>query len=488
MLAAITASGQSETHQLVQRRWFEARTAHFHTYSCGPTQAVAKLTARLEQFHDAYSALAGAEAVASPPIVVMAFPDVASLRGFVPLYQGKPGNMEGFFKRGSDENLIGIALTGQGSLRVIFHEYTHLLMRHNQPFWPIWLNEGMAEIYSTFEVIGSHGVRIGQPMPSRLNLLAHEPMLPLKKLLAVTHDSPEYNEQEQQGILYSQAWLLTHYLMLGNNAAHKARFGEFTTLLRLGQPSEQAFTNAFRTSLPVMEKELKGYLDRGRIESLTLSVKGDLTAPRPMITRDLPPVEIWFRLGDQLLRARRLDEAEACFREAQKLAPTNPLPSEGLGLLAIRRGDSAAALRHLGEALKRGSVSFLAHYEYARLKLEAGGKSPGFLSRMEATPAAEIRAELRKSLALMPDFGPANHLLGLFALIQGDDLAGAVKHLKRAIQLEPENLFYLLALAQAQSKTEGPTAARRTLESLRLSYIPPPLRAQAEELIKTLAK
>jgi len=76
--------------ELVHRPWFEARSAHFQTYSCGPTQEVAKLTGRLEQFHTAYSSLAGTQAVASPPIVVMAFPDHPTLQQFVPLYQGKP--------------------------------------------------------------------------------------------------------------------------------------------------------------------------------------------------------------------------------------------------------------------------------------------------------------------------------------------------------------------------------------------------------------
>src|SRR6266850_4927299 len=85
---ASAAPGESGPESLVKRRWFEARTAHFNTYSCGATQEVAKLTARLEQFREAYSVLAGAQAVASPPIVVMAFPNHRALEPFLPLYQG----------------------------------------------------------------------------------------------------------------------------------------------------------------------------------------------------------------------------------------------------------------------------------------------------------------------------------------------------------------------------------------------------------------
>src|SRR5215467_7771297 len=94
LLASLTAlmslSGprvlaEPETQALLHESWFEARTPHFHVYSCGPTQEVAKLVARLEQFREAYSLLAGVQAVASPPIIVLAFPDHESMQPFLPL-------------------------------------------------------------------------------------------------------------------------------------------------------------------------------------------------------------------------------------------------------------------------------------------------------------------------------------------------------------------------------------------------------------------
>jgi Flp pilus assembly protein TadD len=88
----------------------------------------------------------------------------------------------------------------------------------------------------------------------------------------------------------------------------------------------------------------------------------------------------------------------------------------------------------------------------------------------------------------MPDFGPAHHLLGVFELVQGDDLPGAERHIGHAIQLEPENQSYLLSLAQVQLARHDPVAARRTLEPLRLSYVDPQLRAHAEEMLKARAQ
>src|SRR6476659_7356041 len=97
-----TLAADAET--LLRRPWFQSRTAHFDIYSCGDTQEVARVAARLEQFREAYSILAGAQSVTSPPIVVIAFPDHATMEPFLPLYHGKPANLAAFFHRGSDEN------------------------------------------------------------------------------------------------------------------------------------------------------------------------------------------------------------------------------------------------------------------------------------------------------------------------------------------------------------------------------------------------
>jgi tetratricopeptide (TPR) repeat protein len=484
--AALCASGQPQTDALWQQRWLEARTLHFQTYSCGPTQEVAQLTARLEQFREAYAQLAGVEAVASPPIVVVAFPDHSAMAPFLPLYDGQPANLAGFFSRGSDENLIVLAFSGGGapSLEVIFHEFAHLLLRRNERFWPMWLNEGMADIYSTFEVTGEHSARIGQPVSRYLHLLKGKPWLPLHELFAVRRDSPEYNERERQGVFYAESWLLTHYLMLGN-ADHKARFGQLTVLLRQGQPPEMAFINAFQVSLATMQRELGAYLKRGKLEPVTLPVRANLYAPQALGWRGLAPAETCFRLGDELLRVGRPEAAEPYFARVQKLAPASALAVEGPGLLAVEHGKHAEAVAYLHEAILRRSASFLTHYLYAREKYRLTEQPPDTYSRLLGPEAAEIRAELGYALELMPTFAPGHHLLGFFEFVQGEDLAAARQHLQRAVELEPENQSYVLTLAQAE--LDDAEQAWRTLAPLRLPYVEARVRAQAEAMLKQIA-
>src|ERR1043166_8246617 len=78
LLIALPAASE-ELSPLVNRPWFEAQTAHFNLFSCGKTQEVSLLAARLEQFRLAYLSLAGVQAVASPPIIVLGFPDRHSM-------------------------------------------------------------------------------------------------------------------------------------------------------------------------------------------------------------------------------------------------------------------------------------------------------------------------------------------------------------------------------------------------------------------------
>jgi len=65
-------------------------------------------------------------------------------------------------------------------------------------------------------------------------------------------------------------------------------------------------------------------------------------------------------------------------------------------------------------------------------------------------------------------------------------LAEAGRHLQRAIQLEPENLSYLLALAQLQSRTRNVAAARQTLAPLLQPNAPAKLRSAAEKLMQEI--
>lgn len=478
-------TGRAADVPVAQRPWVEVSTAHFNFYSCGPIGNVYKLAARLEQFSSAYAQLAGAQAVASPPIVVLVFPDRQTLEPFLPLYNGRAASISAFFQHGLGENMIVLSLPEPGSLLnldVIFHEYAHFLFRRNDSVWPLWLKEGMAEMYSTFEASG-RDAQIGAPIPHHLRVLTGQPLMPLTELFSVKEDSPAYNEQERQGMFYAESWLLTHFLMVGDVPGYVKRFGRFSALLHQGQLPTEAFTNALQTLLPVMEAQLNRYLQRGQFRSIDLIVSTNPSALIATKVRSVAPAEVCFRLGDELLLLGRLDDAEPHFVMARELAPASPLPEEGLGLLAARRGQTDAALQSLQAAIARGSENFLVYYAYAQDKYHTTADAEGRQSRLDGPPAGEIRQALQRSIALMPDFAPAHELLGFFEMVQGDDLATAGQQLQCAIQLAPDNQSYLIALAQLEIRQQNPEAARQTLQTLLRPNVAEELRAAAQKLL-----
>jgi Flp pilus assembly protein TadD len=486
LLAVCPAFGQSDDTPtpIAQQPWFVVHSAHFNIYSSGGLRDTYRLAGQLEQFCRAYASLAGNDAVASPPIIVMAFPDHDSMRPFLPLYNGQPGNISGFFTRGSDENLIVLSLPSADSpdMDVIFHEYAHLLFRRNDEAWPLWLKEGMAEIYSTFKVFGNH-VEIARPIDRHLETFANEQLMPLDELFSVGRNSAQYNEATRQGMFYAESWALTHYLIAGDNPFLRARFAQFTPLLKEGQSPEQAFTNALGVSMAAMQAELRRYVQRAQYAPIVLRLNGSVSAPVTVTSQPVTPVEILFRFGDEQLHIGRLDSAESWFKQAQQLAPASPLPYEGLALLAEQQENSGEALGDLEQAMKLGSVSFMAHYLYAQEKYHLTAHGQDMYSRLDGDQADEISGELNKSIALMPNFAPSHELLGFFEMVQGDDLAAADEQLQTAIALEPENQSYQFTLAQVQMSEHNFDAARRTLEPLLLlPNVDPKLRANAQTL------
>lgn len=482
---AVAQTDDPASASLAQRPWFVVSTAHFNVFSCGGITDTYRLMGRLEQFQRAYAMLAGKNATASPPIVVLAFPDHESMVPFLPLYQGQPGNIAGFFTHG-DENLIVLSLPGADSpdMDVIFHEYTHFLFRHNDAIWPLWLKEGMAEVYSTF-LNGHNQIEIARPIDRHLQTLAAQPLMPLHELFEVARDSPQYNEASRQGIFYAESWLLTEYLMTGDNQILRSRFPRYTDLLSKGQTAEQAFTNALGVSLTAMEAELSRYAKAGNFHPIVLRVSRDLSAPLTVNSRPVTPVGIMFRLGDELLHVGRPDDAQSWFERAKKLAPASPLPYEGLGLLDAQRDESGPAIDELQHALDLGSTSFLTHYIYAREKYHQTAHGEMF-GPVSGNLAGEIRDHLNKSISLMPDFAPAHELLGFFQMVQGDDIGSAEEQLNDAIQLEPENPSYLFTLAQAQLRARDPEDARRTIQPLLLPTADPKLHSAALEMIQQI--
>jgi tetratricopeptide (TPR) repeat protein len=441
-------------------KWIALTTKNLNIVSNADEDETREVALKIEQFHSIFTQLFGISTEGFLPVTVVVFKNDSSFKPYKPLYNGKPGNLSGYFQPGHDENLIALEMNGSGEhpMSIIFHEYTHMLNSYTPREWPLWLKEGLAELYSTFDV-KKRDVTLGAVISSHVYRLRESKFMPLSDLFNVRHDSPAYNERDKQSIFYAESWALLHYLMYGDHQARRPQLVEFVKLINAGVSTDRAFTQVFKTDMGVMEKDLRRYIGNNSYPAMIYTMKS-VEGEKEIAVRPLADAETQFHLGNLLMRTNRLDEAETYFKQALALDGNQARLYEGLGFVEMRRNHFDKALDYFKQAATRDSKNYLVHYYYAEaLQREAQGQ-------MGAELATKIIGELRTAISLRPQFAPSYYMLGFMSLVTGDNLKEGAVAIKSAMRLEPQNKHHALTLAQIQIRMQDYAAAKKSLEPL----------------------
>nr|MBA2645192.1 tetratricopeptide repeat protein [Pyrinomonadaceae bacterium] len=163
---------------------------------------------------------------------------------------------------------------------------------------------------------------------------------------------------------------------------------------------------AFQADFQTIEKELQEYIRRDALPTQLAPSDRQAGSYANQQAEPLTEAEALFYLGDLLLHINRTGDAEAYFGRAIALEPDLVTVQGALGMLRVRQNRLAEAKRHLQRAAR--SPNYLVHFYYAYVlsQEEAGGNQ----SAREYTPekAAAIRAALKKSLDLAPDYADSH--------------------------------------------------------------------------------
>jgi tetratricopeptide (TPR) repeat protein len=486
------SSLQSGSAALAKETWLSVRSKHFHLVGNASEKDIRKVGVRLEQFRDVFSRIfTRSKASSAIPITVVVFKDDSAFRPYKPLYQGKPAAVSGYFQPGEDVNyiLLTAELRETNPYAVIFHEYVHALTSDNSRPLPPWLSEGIAEYYSSFEVESNEQkVWLGKAIANHVLYLREQKFLPLQRLFAVDHRSPEYNERERKGVFYAQSWALVHYLLLGADGKWRAQFLQFINALAAGRPADDSFQEIFRTDYAALEKELKNYIGRSAYPAEYVTFKEKLSFDAGMQTAPLSEAEAQYYLGDVLCRIQRRDEGEEYLKRAVALDPKLAPAFASLGISRLRQSRYAEARQYLEQAVAANSQNHLAHYYYAfTLYREIFGEGR-LAPDLPQDKVKLMRAALDSAIQLAPTFPETYNLLGFIHLATGENLGAGVNAVKKAMAIAPGREEYAMTLAQLYLRQEKFAEARQTLEPLARGASRPELRAQAESLIETIAK
>lgn len=448
--------------------WLEARTTHFTIYSNAKERATRKTAIELERFREALGRITrGLELDAQVPTTLLLFRNDKEYAPYRLDADGQPLNVAGYFLSGPFQNYITMdGAAGAGVLRVVYHEYFHAVMSATLGDLPLWLNEGLAEYFSTFQTRGSTGVvEIGHPIVEHVQYYRQVGRMHWPDVFRVTADSPSYNEGERQGAFYAQSWLAVHYL---NSTGGRVRaLGRYLTLLRDGGDAETSLQDALGMDSVALGAAVGAYAETGS-SHITL----DLGVDRPEVEVKIVaarPAEVLFRLGDLLARSGPAESARVHL-EAARAAGRPAADVEGaLGVLAARLGrkDEAAEWLRAAVASNRGSVE--SHVLLATLLVEEAGPAPGeYPDSLDELHRAllEARKVLEAAVARQPRNVPAIVGIARTYLLEGDTDPG-IEALQTARELRPLDLDIIGLGACLLARGGHPAGAWRVVQTLR---------------------
>lgn len=421
-------------------RWATLETEHFVFVGDASDGQIRSVAQRIEQFREVVARLFPGSTVTTRPVVVLVFANDRSLRPYAPHYQGRPIELAGYYISGEDGGTIAVNADSQeAALSVVFHEYTHSIVANTGAELPVWANEGIAEVYETFQTRdGGRSAVIGAPPSHHLELLRRSTPIPLAQLLAITRDSPMYNEGSRRGVLYAQSWALMHYLMLGN-PARATQLRGYLAALRTGVAPAQAFRDAFGADLAVLERELFDYVRNFAFPVMRYDFDTRLGAAVAARPAPLDDAEAHGYLGDLLAGAGRKNDALTLLTDAVKTNPRAVRPAVALGLLHLRDDRLDEAVAALETAVARGPGDAAAHTVLGRalyLKLSDGSTDAQVRERAHAvlTRAVELDATDTRPMALLASLESQ----------RGGDVERAAALIARALKLAPANEQYRL--------------------------------------------
>ena len=437
---------------------------------------------QIEQFQIVVGSLIrNADRPPAVPTMVYVVGTKKRLDPLVPLYKGKPASLAGFFGQSSDVNHIVMCLEGfDESAQIAYHEYTHLLVRNAVRTVPAWLNEGLAEYYSTYHLVDrGKAATVGRAQRDHI-LLLRERYLPLDTLINVDQSSPMYNEGERRTIFYAESWALTHYLMVARPNGGET-INRYVREIAEGRPPGEAFTTAFGKTPVELDRELRDYLRSLTFKEYRYQFADKLSVAEPGPARPLTAGEIEAWLGDAQRRVQREAEGAPRIERAAAAEPDRATTQMALGLLRLSQKKLDEGFEALGRAAALAPRDFLTQFVcgVARVYADPGGSDD---HRRQAL------ATLKQATQLNGASAEAHAMLAYVQMLSEDTLADARASIDQALALAPGRIDYWLRYADIRLLQGDRAAARAVLTPIAAIAFDRTLAAAARERLDVITE
>jgi tetratricopeptide (TPR) repeat protein len=399
-----------------------------------------------------------------PPLTVVIFARENAFADYRPLdAKGKPQEMAGFFLRDDSWAVAGLAGASASDevRRTIFHEGVHWFLSGFDRQNPVWLEEGLAEVFSTFEV-AKNKMTWGRPLPAHVSLLQYSRLMPTDQLLYEGRRTLFVDNSSHTGIVYAQSWATVHFLLYGQHKnIPRAALFDFMRLTREGMAIEAAFSQAVGSDIATFHTRLEEYLRGGNYYIRFRPLEKTVT----LKAAPAAPLDVAQALGRLALAAGRAEKATAFARQVLHLVPDSPDGYELLAQCLKQNGDTAGALEAFSAAVERGSPNFQPYFQVALASHQAAVEKAGELTDLSATEARQIIDRYQRAILINPRMlAPYQNIAGLVRLAEpkSDDL----KYLQLGRKIFPTDGLIQAGLAVLEEQSGNRVLALKMLDEL----------------------
>jgi tetratricopeptide (TPR) repeat protein len=326
--------------------WVQVSSDTYIVKSSAGEERARKVLKELEGFHQLIGSTLVFRNTELPelPIEVLVIGDEPTLKELQPEYNGRRVNFAGFYQTGQDRDFIVLSgrVFPETLTSVVYHELTHYFVARGLRSRPTWLNEGLAEYFSTAEIRNDE-ILLGAVSLDRLQVLKTSSMLMLKDFFAVTPSSPYYNESSKVSVYYSQAWAFMHFLMHGE---HAAPFKKYLRALQSGDADLLQYLNVSERELEVQfQNYLKTFIQRSGRSPIKVSGED-----WEMHIESIPETEAQMSIAEIFLASGKLRDAQRHLEILAAQAPDSTRVSYYRGILA-KIADNPGAREFFVDAL-----------------------------------------------------------------------------------------------------------------------------------------
>jgi tetratricopeptide (TPR) repeat protein len=408
--------------------WVRITSANFELFTTARERAGRDLARHFEQVRSFFLEAFGSALPGAKPIRIVAFRNEKEYQPYRPSEFATA-----FCQPGDQHDFIIMSGASREEYHVAVHEFTHLMVHQGGASYPVWLNEGLAELFSNLEPAGNK-IKVGQDIPGRMISLRTERWIPLATLLTVDRNSPIYNEKSRASMFYAESWELVHMLFLSPEYAPQLK-AMAAALKQSGAAT--AFETAYHKSIPQIEADLQQYLSGGTIKVFLFAVQ----LPKSIDTPEIEPhsaLSARIALAELLTNYRgRVDEAQAAYASLAKDFPRSAEVEEGWGQFCWRLRKLEDAAKHYARAVSLGGKDERLFLAYGRV-LEYTNK------------AADAIQVLGKGAEVYPDSDEIRMELGALYVRNGNYGAAVaqLRAVKKAQPAQAYRLFYNQAFAE----------------------------------------